>query len=558
MSEAVQNSTSNFNDAVSAQNKWGEKWGISKEQDKIKLVQQLNSDFFDSSQPQELADSNAPWQGIGSYGQGQTANYYFTAKPKQYDLWRMSRYNPIGHRIVWGFTGDIWNNDFGLDFGTQLEKGKQDKINALITEHLRKIGFWDEWYKLTGFDREQGESINIVFRKGVGLTGLELPADITKEVIKLETIAKQDYTIVTRHGQTFYRINFYREESNMNETHHVHISNAERLTIRKYDYEQYPGASALENVFGDLQVLSNITRAIGEAMYRWGPGKPAIFIKQGAERKLKEIRQIIGNPTLQTWHIFPENWISKIQMLGLEGTMPDMANIAGVIIENISGGSEIPAPILMGRVAGVVEGSQVNERSYFSKLDKYHSRLNNSIMKYFEKDPFMVEIIGDMTYSIDWGLQYVMSIEDKANYDSKLALLGQQLSPTHTLDEVRIASGSVPLVQSTSMTEAICQKHYGMSRAELGGMIASHVATIAKAKEEEEQENEEPDSDNDGGKETVKKNEKQKQAKEVTDIILSYKDFVGLNDFKEYTGLNTTQVYNLVATLEDRRLGKIT
>lgn len=554
MSAVVEYSSSNFNDNLSLQPKWGEHDRPSPEHEKIKLVQQLNKDFFDSN---PLNDANAPWQGIGSYGQGQTASYYFASKPKQYDLWRMSRYNPIGHRIVWGFTGDVWNNDFGLDYGS-MDKLEQDKKNALMDEHLRKIGFWDEWYKLTGFDREQGEAIVIVFRKGVGLAGLELPADITREVIKHETIAKQDYTIVTRFGQTFYRINFYREESNMNETHHVHTSNAERLTVRKYDYEQYPGASALEPVFGDLQVLSNITRAIGEAMYRWGPGKPAIFIKQGAERKLKEIKQIIGNPTLQTWHLFPENWVSKIQMLGLEGTMPDMANIAGVIIENLSGGSEIPAPILMGRVAGVVEGSEVNERSYFSKLDKYHSRLNTYIMRYFEKDPFMVKLIGGNKYNLDWGLQYVMSIEDRAKYDQALALLGQSLSATHTLNEVRIKQGSGPIEKV--LDDAICMEIYGIPVETLGQMIASHVASIAKAseEEEEEEENKEPDSDNDGGKETTKKNEKQKQAKEVTDTILKYMKEIGMNDFMDYTGLKKTAAFNFVATLEDRRLGKIT
>jgi len=548
MSAVAENSIINLSESLALQPKWDEQDRPSHEHEKIKLVQRLNDEFF--------SDSNAPWQGIGEYGAGQNASYYFASKPKQHDLWRMSRYNPIGHRIVWGFTGDVWNNNFGLDYG-KLEKLKQDERNAKMEEHFRKIGFWTEWYKATGFDREQGESIIVVFREGVGINGLELPADITKPVIKHETIAKQDYTITTRYGQTYYRINFYRDETNMNKTLHVHTSNAERITVRKYDYEQYPGASALEPVFGDLQVLSNITRAIGEAMYRWGPGKPAIFIKQGAERKLNDIKKIIGNPTLQTWHLFPENWVSKIQMLGLEGTMPDMANIAGVIIENLSGGSEIPSPILMGRVAGVVEGSQVNERSYFSKLDKYHNKLDAFIQKYFLKDPFMVELIGSDTYNIDWGLQYVMSIEDRVKFDQATALVGQSLSASHTLNEVRIKQGSVPIEQV--MDEAICMEIYGIPVKTLGQMIASHVATIAKAseEEEEEEENKEPDSDNDGGKETAKKNEKQKQAKEVTDAILKFKEVLGLADFQEYTGLNKVQTYNLVATLEDRRLGKI-
>ena len=46
-------------------------------------------------------------------------------------------------------------------------------------------------------------------------------------------------------------------------------------------------------------------------------------------------------------------------------------------------------------------------------------------------------------------------------------------------------------------------------------------------------------------------------SKKVTDMILSYKDNIGFNDFLEYTGLKKTAGYNLVATLEDRRLGKI-
>ena len=76
----------------------------------------------------------------------------------------------------------------------------------------------------------------------------------------------------------------------------------------------------------------------------------------------------------------------------------------------------------------------------------------------------MVELIGKDTYKIDWGLQYVMSIEDKAKYDQQLALLGQALSASHTLDEVRIKQGGVPMTQSTSMTEAICKKHYDITK----------------------------------------------------------------------------------------------
>lgn len=558
MTDDIKYTTTNFSDNLSERNKEGEKWGyVPNELDKIKLTQRLNNEFFD----------NAGWQGIANYGKGITSKYYFGDKPTEYELWRMSRYNPLGHRIVWGFTGDIWNNNFGLEY-TEMDKTEQDKRNTKMEDHFRKIGFWDEWHKLTGFDREQGESIVIIFRKGVGLAGLINPADITKEVFKLETIAKQDYTITQSNGKSYYRINFYRDDTNMKHTYSVHVSNAIRLSIRKYDYEQYPGASALEPVFGNLQVLSGITRAIGEAMYRWGPGKPAYFVKQGSERKLTEIKKVIGDPTLQSWHLIPENWISKIQMLGLEGTMPDMANITGVIIDNISGGCEVPAPILIGKVAGVQEGSIVNERSYFGTLDKYHSKLDSHIYKYFELDPFMVDLIGGNSYKVDWGLQYVMSIEDRVKYEHELALLGQALSTTHTLNEVRSKQGAEPIEKR--MTDEECMEIYGVKVTILGKMLAVHVAALRpivaveqdKAQQDEEQEDKldptQSNSDNDGGGELNKQQQEKKMAKEVTDKILNFKKLIGMHDFLDFTGLTKPNVYNLLATLEDRKLGKIT
>lgn len=551
MSDNTKYSIGNFTDYLSEQPKWGESVNVSSEWDKIRLTQKLNDDFFDT----------AGWEGIANYGKGATTHYYFGDKPTQYELWKMSRYNPIGHRIVWGFTGDIWNNNFGLKYAN-MDQTDQIERNNKMEEHFREIGFWDEMQKLTGFDREQGESIVIIFREGMNLTNLKTPANIKKKVIKLETISKQDYTLTRYKGESYYRINFYRDKSNMKQTYTVHVSNAKRLTIRKFDYEQYPGASALEPMFGDLQVLSNITRAIGEAMYRWGPGKPAYFVKPGAERKLKEIKKVIGNPTLQTWHLIPENWISKIQMLGLEGTMPDMANIAGVIIENISGGAEIPAPILMGRVAGVVEGSQVNERTYFSKLDKYHSKLNSFMYEYFALDPFMVELIGESTYTVDWGLKYVMSLEDSVKYETLLAVLGQTLSTTHTLNEVRVKQGSVPIEKK--MNDKECMEIYGVKVNILGKMLASHVATLRPivTVDQEEEQKDDIDADKEpDDKESDKSDEQdieKKQAKEVTDMLLDYQRHIGMIKFSDYTGLNKPQTYNLVATLEDRRKGLIT
>ena len=541
-------SQSNFNDFINFKNKDGNNDYYAYLNDRVKLTKELTKNIGDSKYT-PLNDGNAPWAGVTSFGATDTPGYYYQSKVSSRQYWKMARFTPLANRATYGVSEDTWNNNFKIEIIGE-SKIENIKINRLLDRHNRVIQWWTNMRKATGYRNEQGEAIAVIFREGVSMEDLKKPADINKPVVRIEGINLLDYSklnIGDKGIPTKYRICFYQEGRGM-PSYEIHTSNVLRLKYRDLEYDEYEGTSVLQPIFGDLTIAENIKRAIGELAYRTGGGKPLITIKEGAEQNLTEIRNIIGNPTMQSFIIAPKAYIDDIKMLGAGQSTIDLPALLHTIIEGIASNIEIPMSILNGDSIGV-EGAQISDRLYFYKIDKQHTALEPDIHKYFSVDPYIRdEIIKGRDYKIDWGLRLVMSEEDMAKFKHSLSLLSQSLSNICTFNECREVAmypAWEKAVDSKKMEEI-----YGYSAEDMGQMLCVNVAslmgqmiaeqqaeTAALNNSEEELGGDggnnpdnlrkmpgQPDSGKNGGYTQMQKDDKKKAAKEVADAIYNYEE----------------------------------
>jgi hypothetical protein len=436
------------------------------------------------------ATDSMPIVSAGSFGKNGTPTYYFMDDPDKTELYYQARKTPLGFRLTYAFADDVWNNNFGYRFeGQKLEESDIKEINNEIADHYKTIGFYDMARLATAFDYEQGESLLNIYREGDGAlkydqiesgdpnyAGFQTPADTTKDIIRVEAINHIDYTIpqIEAFGDpTYYRINFYTD-NNMYMSYNVHPTRAIRWRSHPINYDQYKGQGILHACFGHLQILNTIDYSAMSAAYRWGHGKPVVFtrgIKTQQDATYAAAR--IGNPTTQSWIMVPKENVEDIKMLGSEGTMMNLSEMGNMIINQIASVTGIPKPILMGEQAGVISGSEVNERQYFAVLDRQHNKLNRFIRQFNNIDPFFQRLLKKWnitSYEIDWGLRQVMTKMEEADYQMRLYNNARAAMSFKTYDEIRMGLG-LPRFKDVPEIAKYAEEMYGIKAEQLGTIV---------------------------------------------------------------------------------------
>jgi hypothetical protein len=170
-----------------------------------------------------------------------------------------------------------------------------------------------------------------------------------------------------------------------------------------------------------------------------------------------------------------------IKMLGYAGSQLDMIALAEMQVDQISATWQIPQPILMGKEAGVVQGSMVNERTYFATLDGDHSLLNKFIRQFVAIDPFFQRLfkkhgIKPQSYLINWGLRQVMTKEQEADWKMRVYTNIISKMSFATFDECRAEAG-LPSFQKYFCDQehpervGMCEKNYGISAVQLDTIV---------------------------------------------------------------------------------------
>ena len=216
----------------------------------------------------------------------------------------------------------------------------------------------------------------------------------------------------------------------------------------------------LHACFTQLQIMLNIHLMTSSAVTRFSLGQPIIFTKgvRGNENATK-LQQTIGNPTTQKWMMVPSENVLKIESFGINNSMLDLPSLNDMMIDQICAMSGIPRPVLMGTTAGIVSGSEVNERQYYGVLDRMHHKINELIREFNKLDPWLLRLFkqyGITRYEINWGLRQVLTKQQQADLDSRNLQNAISEMNFKTLDEIRTTTLGLPDMEHSSMDEDTC------------------------------------------------------------------------------------------------------
>jgi hypothetical protein len=366
-------------------------------------------------------------------------------------LHRMALRTAAGYKVTYKQAEDVWNNNLGVMIPD--EEKKAESINRQLVPYLRKLKWFREMEKLTAYYLEQGESILLLYFKDQGdIYHYDKAIKPTDEIIGVEAFNTIDYHIpeFDKKGEPArYEITVKTPDTyNSYITVPVHPSRVLRFCGPNVEY-RWQGYSDLAAIYDAINILSTILKASGEAAFRWSTGHPVIFTKDlFTETDLVKLKDAIGDFTRRSWHMVPMEYVERIDLMGQAGSMLNLQALADIAIDQIVIGSGFPKPILLGEVAGVVAGSEVNERSYFALLDRRHTELEELIYRFFEKDINIQKLLKGVEYfELDWGIREVLNKMDQADLEQKTFANAIALLQICTINECRELAGFEPLAE---------------------------------------------------------------------------------------------------------------
>jgi len=375
-------------------------------------------------------------------------------------LHRVALRTPVGYRLTYGYARDVWNNSFAVKIPDEAETSK--KLNKKLIPYLRSRRWFKEMEKLSAYEKEQGEAILLLYYKDQGtLKNFINKVSLNDEILEVEAISPLDYYIDKwKNGKPQnYRVGVKSGDgiSRAIEWVDIHPSRVLRKYGNEYEF-RYQGYADLAPVYDAIVILSTILKAAGEAAFRWGTGHPVFFTKGlVTPAEYAELENKLQDLTRRDWHLIPSELIDHIDMLGQAGSMLNIKSLADIAVENIIMGTGFPKAILLGESAGVISGSEVNERSYFALLDTDHSELELIVREYFRRDKnirTLFKSFGSLNisdkntedyYDIDWGIRQVLNKKDQVEQEQKEIANSLALTQVLTVDEVRERMGYPPI-----------------------------------------------------------------------------------------------------------------
>lgn len=364
-------------------------------------------------------------------------------------LHRIALRTATGYKIVYKQAEDIWNNNLGIKIPD--DKKKAEKINRQLIPYLRSRKWFKEMEKLSAYFIEQGESIMLLYYDDQGsIENYINPPPKNAEILRVEAFNILDYHIPNfdeKGDPALYEITVKTGDSwNAYLRIPVHADRVIRFCGPNV-YNRWEGYSDIAAIYDAINILSTILKASGEAAFRWSTGHPVIFTKDlFTESDLEKLKDSIGDFTRRSWHMIPSEYVDRIDLMGQAGSMLNLKSLADIAIDQIVIGSGFPRPILLGEVAGVVSGSEVNERTYFALLDRRHTELESMIYTYIEKDINIQKMLNGVEYfELDWGIREVLNKMDEAELTQKRFANALALMQICTIDECREVAGYEPI-----------------------------------------------------------------------------------------------------------------
>lgn len=494
-------------------------------------------------------------------------NEYFMQYVHQWKLHMIALRTAVGNRITYGLAEDVWNNKLGI-ISDYVDTTKE--INDKLIDYLHSRNWFLAMEKLTAFKKEQGEAILLLYTEDTmqkGFDAWDQPVDENSEILKYEAVNKVNYRIVEwdDFGEPKnYQIMIKGPTGTTSygpATRSIRVDGSRVIRdISKDIYQRGFGYPDLAVSYDSIVILSNIIKGTGEAAFRWGTGHPLILTKDiRDETQLNKLKRAIGTPTRRSWHILPSEYIDRFDLVGQAGQMLNFKALADIVIDQIIIATKIPRPILLGEVAGVVQGSEVNERSYFAVLDEIHDNLEGVVRHCFSRDVNIRKLLKPLNgkWELSWGIREVLNKVDQAKLDQMYISNTLALTSIITVNEARDRMGMQPLPLEDLRGEMILGVGLPITEADLIAAEASQSDETNTASEKSKSTDKQEKNPKDLNKDKTTQNPKNKlreNKSKVADSLKMLRDSYSVNEICDMFSIGKQTFYKLLKKAEENEV----
>ena len=346
---------------------------------------------------------------------GQTgSDSSFLQVPSVYQLERASIMLPIAWRLTFGIAIDAIK-DFDLTSVIDID-------NEKISKRLEDINFKKEWQKRVGYARATGHSITILQEEGV--QDLNQPLGPGK-IIGIKSYPESGYD--RSPINLFGNVEYYDITSENGVAVRVHPTRV--LECNTF----LNGEGVLIPCWSEIIVAMTIMEATGHAAFRHGVGQIALI---GSDETSDEVLEEVSNdiksnpPTMGSWYLLPSG-VEKA--FTLSPKMIDLPSLMKMTIDNICASSGYSRPILMGEVAGVQTGSEVNERSYYSLIENVQWTHESDIRKLL----YLLDLDLPESFKFKWKVHFAETKEKKLQNEKMQTDILNAMQGFATPEEIR-------------------------------------------------------------------------------------------------------------------------
>jgi hypothetical protein len=367
------------------------------------------------------------------------------------DLLFAIKREPVANRLVFQVAHDVFDKWFKVE---EVAEKPDPGFDREVQRVLAQLNAKSIFSQMAAFERGFGWAIIAITFVDYG-EDLSKPVKAPKEIRELFAYAGDLHFTVqssdedkdkksSRYGlPVLYTLNEMGARQRK-----VHFSRAIHFATRLLDHN-YKGLSILECLYDDVTASRNIRWGLGQTIFRYGSGFPDIEIQGANKKDLDTLEASQQFKSLQARTYFLHNDKTKFEFKGVAGKALNPEPYNNIIVESLSTGSGVPAPILRGVQAGAVTGSETNQLDY-SKIvsdaqGRYEPGIRQLIDLLIECDQIQTKV---KDYRIVWNSPLELTESQKAAIELSLAQARNLKSNWMTIDEIRAEQKLQPLPNS--------------------------------------------------------------------------------------------------------------
>jgi hypothetical protein len=370
------------------------------------------------------------------------------------DLLFAIKREPVANRLVFQVAHDVFDKWFKVE---EVAEKPNPGFDREVQRVLAQLDAKSIFSQMAAFERGFGWAI-------IAMTFVDYGEDLSKPVKNPKEIRE----LFAYAGDLHFTVQNSEEDKDKKSSRYglpvlytlneisarqrkLHYSRAIHFATRLLDHN-YKGLSILECLYDDLTVGRNVRWGLGQTIFRYGSGFPDVEV-QGANRKdLDNLEAGQQFKSLQARTYFLHNEKTKLEFKGVAGKALNPEPYNNIIVESLSTGSGVPAPILRGVQAGAVTGSETNQLDYSKIVSDAQGRYEPGIRQLID---LLIECGQIQTkvkdYRIVWNSALELTESQKAAIQLQLAQARNFKTAWMTVDEIRAEQGLPPLPDGTGL-----------------------------------------------------------------------------------------------------------